>query len=291
MAPGKAIFSLAGRVFGITGGASGIGLATASLLAQNGSKAIWIADRQTNLFDSVYTQLKAISPSVDIHLDNVDVSKSAEVDSWIDKIVTTSGALHGAANVAGVPEFAVMSDIDTPMLVEQTDEEWRRIHSVNLDGMMFCTRAQFRVMHKMPKGSNPSIVNVSSLAAVLHGGQCYAYSTSKAATEHFTRSAAKDGFRHGIRVNGVLPGKLPCFISLFVKILIQSFWLVGNTRTPMREEFFKGASDEAVKDILKKMDLMGVVEPVDVGRAIVWLLSEDSLNVNGVSLTVGEGAP
>jgi chanoclavine-I dehydrogenase len=65
---------------------------------------------------------------------------------------------------------------------------------------MYCTRAQFRAMYKMPQGSNPSIVNVRSMAAVLHYGRSYAYATSKATAEHFTCSAAKDGHRCGIDV-------------------------------------------------------------------------------------------
>ncbi|PSN60464.1 NAD(P)-binding protein [Corynespora cassiicola Philippines] len=262
--------SLKGRIFSITGGASGMGLATARLLAHHGAGAIWIADRQTKLFDSVNKELSTTNPSTKVYLENVDVSKSAEVNSWIDRIVKNSGVLHGSANIAGLPERILEPDVGKPSLLIQTDEDWHRIHSVNLHGVMYCTRAQFHVMHKMPKDSNPAIVNVSSMAALLHQGGGYAYCTSKAATEHFTRNAAKDAFRFGIRVNGILS---------------------GNTLTPMTKEFFGGDSAKEIQAKIENTGLRSVIQAGDVARAIVWLLSENSLNVNGVSLPVGEGAP
>ena len=160
---------LAGRVFSVTGGASGMGFATASLLAEHGAKAIWIADRQTGLFDEVRAKLSAINPSVEVYLENVDVSNSSEVDQWVDRIIAKHGVLHGAANIAGVYQSAIPKDTSKPALIQETDEAWRRIHSVNHDGVIYCTRAQFRVMYQKPE-TKPSIVNVSSMGAVLHLG-------------------------------------------------------------------------------------------------------------------------
>ncbi|KAH7564382.1 hypothetical protein BM1_01429 [Bipolaris maydis] len=268
MALAKAGINLAGRVFSVTGGASGMGFATAALLAQHSAKAIWIADRQTKLFDTVRTKLSAINPSVAVHLDDVDVSNSSQVDKWVDSIIAQDGVLHGAANIAGLPQFALRGESSMPWLLQETDEKWRQVHSVNSDGIMYCTRAQFRVMYKNPE-SNPSIVNLTSMAALLHVGGAYAYSTSKAAAEHFTRSSAADGKRFGIRVNGVLPGPV---------------------KTPMMKQFF-GASIEDAQKALDQEGLPGAVEPEDVAQSIVWLLSENASQVNGVSLPVAMSPP
>jgi chanoclavine-I dehydrogenase len=125
MATPHADIYVAGRIFSIIGDASGMGFATAALLTEHGAKAIWIADLQIQLFDSVRTKLSAINPAVEIHLDKVDVSKSDEVDAWVDKIVEESGALHGAANIAGLPEPVEEVKPDVPRLIEQTSENWR----------------------------------------------------------------------------------------------------------------------------------------------------------------------
>ncbi|KAG4254681.1 hypothetical protein BFJ72_g14784 [Fusarium proliferatum] len=261
--------NLTGRVFSVTGGASGMGLATATLLARHGAAAVWIADPQTARFDSAREQIKAANSSTEIHLEAVDVSDSKQVDSWIERIIGKSGGLHGSANVAGLPQKVKLPD-GKPNLLQETDDLWRKIMSVNLDGVMYCTRAQVRAMMGMEKGSNPSIVNVSSMGAINHAGALNAYATSKAGCEHYTRNAAKDVFPYGIRINGVLP---------------------GNTTTPMTDQFFEGMPKEMREQVMEKGGLAASIQPEDVARAIVWLLSENSLTVNGISLPVGEGAP
>ncbi|USP79751.1 hypothetical protein yc1106_07025 [Curvularia clavata] len=137
-----------GRVFSVTGGASGMGFTTASLLGEH-----------------VHAKRSTINPSVEVQLDNVDVR---------------------------VAKSALRGDRLEPALLHETNAKWRQIYSVNLDGVMYCTRAQFRVMYQKPE-SNPSIVNVSSMAALIHGGHAYSYGTSKAGAGHFMRNAAADG--------------------------------------------------------------------------------------------------
>ncbi|KAF5682672.1 oxidoreductase [Fusarium circinatum] len=236
--------NVTGRVFSVTGGASGMGLATATFLARHGAAAVWIADPQTARFDHARKEITAANSSTDVHLEAVDVSDSKQPMSL------------------KIP--------NGPNLLGETDDVWRRIMSVNLDGVMYCTRAQVRAMLGMEKGSNPAIVNVSSMGAITHGGALYAYATSKAGCEHFTRNVAKDVFPYGIRINGVLP---------------------GNTTTPMSDQFFEGLPQEMRDQAMAKIGLSSNIQPEDIARAVVWLLSENSLTVNGVSLPVGEGAP
>lgn len=142
---------LEGKVFAITGGASGIGLATAKGLAQKGA-IVCIADVDQAALDSASNffthQKRSFKTSV------LDVSKRSDVESWIGSIVSDFGRLDGAANVAGIIGKGhgrdAVSDLD--------DGEWEQIIAVNLTGMMYCLRAE---LNEVVDGG--SIVNVASI--------------------------------------------------------------------------------------------------------------------------------
>ncbi|KAI0863770.1 hypothetical protein F4860DRAFT_511663 [Xylaria cubensis] len=261
--------SLNPRVFSVTGGASGIGAAVVHLLAERGAAAIWIADWNTDNFARIKDEVAAINSHTRLFTTKVDVSDSTQVNAWIEKIVAESGALHGSANVAGLSQPAFSTE--RPAILAETDKDWDRILGVNIHGIMYCTRAQVRAMLKLPVGSNPAIVNVSSLGSLLRGPTAFAYGTSKAACAYFTSCVAKDVCSFGIRANVVSP---------------------GNTYTPMTKEFFGNLSKEETEQRLQQIGVNStMLSPSDIAQVIVWLLSESSLHVNGVNLPVGEGAP
>lgn len=195
---------IAGRVFSVTGGASGMGAATVQLLAAQGASTIWIADWNTEKFDKVIADVAAINPLTKVHTNKVDVSDAKQVNDWVSTIIADSRILHGAANVAGLSQPAFTKK--RPALLAQDDESWDIILGVNLHGIMYCTRAQVRAMIEIPAGNNPAIVNVSSLASLLRGPTAFAYGVSKAACAHFTACVAKDLYSFGIRANTVSPG-------------------------------------------------------------------------------------
>lgn len=146
--------SLQGKVFAITGGASGIGLATAKMLSRRGA-TVCMADIDPTAMDDANAYFSALS--VPFLVTKVDVSKRPEVDSWIEHVVQQFGRLDGAANVAGVigkcHGITPISDFD--------DNEWDKIMAVNLTGAMYCLRAQLRNI-----SDGGSIVNVSSIHGV-----------------------------------------------------------------------------------------------------------------------------
>jgi NAD(P)-dependent dehydrogenase (short-subunit alcohol dehydrogenase family) len=157
---------LEGKVFAITGGASGIGLATAKILSKRGA-TICIADvdeislqQAGEYFSSASTSPPpppSSTASASFMLTRMDVSKRAEVDGWMDSIVQTYGRLDGAANVAGI--IGKAHGIAT--VAELDDGEWDRIIAVNLTGTMYCLRAELR---RIVDGG--SIVNVSSIHGI-----------------------------------------------------------------------------------------------------------------------------
>jgi len=196
--------NLASKVFTVTGGASGMGFAIAKLLAQRSAAAVCIGDFNDRDFATVTKEISDCNPKTQVMTTKIDVSSSESVRSWIESVITKFGRLDGSANVAGVPQ--VVGARQMPTILEETDETWKRTMSVNIDGVMYCTREEVRAMVALPLEKR-CIVNVASLASLLHSPDAYAYGASKRACASFSSSVAKDVFQFGIRVNTVSPGK------------------------------------------------------------------------------------
>ena len=139
----------------ITGGASGIGLATAKLISGRGA-IVCIADLDPKALAGVEYHFTALK--VPFMITKVDVSSRAEVDSWIDAIVEKYGHLDGAANCAGI----IGKHHGLRKIEELEDDEWHKIMAVNLTGMMYSLRAELRKM-----ADHGSIVNISSVQGVM----------------------------------------------------------------------------------------------------------------------------
>ncbi|KAI1801856.1 oxidoreductase [Daldinia bambusicola] len=259
--------SVCSKIFAVTGGASGIGAATCQLLAQRGASVICIGDVSRNGLDSITQHIQEVNPSTKVQCTVLDVTSSAEVEDWVATIIATYGNLHGAANIAGIAQREEARQ--SPAIAEETNEDWARIMRVNLDGVFHCTRAEVRAMKDLPV-CDRSIVNVASIAAFYHIPDVFAYGTSKGASVYFTNCVAADTFSLGIRVNSVSP---------------------GITNTPLLPQFQPTSS--SVDDIKVSYQEKGfaVIEPDDVARTIVWLLSEDSRPVYGANINVGACMP
>ncbi|KAL6240264.1 hypothetical protein RBB50_012830 [Rhinocladiella similis] len=254
--------SVQGRVFAVTGGGSGMGAAICTLLAQRGARAVAASDLSKDGLDTLKASLKKINVETQVDCTVLDVTITSAVEDWIKGIVDKFGDLHGACNAAGFPQR--IGETELPNILGEPTDAWNRVFKVNLDGVFYCTRAQIKAMKSLNK-TDRGIVNISSMASLEHVPDIYAYRTSKAACAHFTQSVAKDCEPFGIRVNCVSP---------------------GSTQTPMLNQFM----DEKI--LQGFMDRGWVLmEPTDVARAVVWLLSEDSRPVFGANLNVGAAIP
>lgn len=255
--------SLADKVFCITGGASGMGLATARILAAKKAKAICIGDFNEANFEAVRKELQEINSSTEIETTKIDVSSSSSVSSWITHIVEKFGGLDGALNAAGIAQ--PVGARKSPAILEESDDMWRRTIGINLEGVFFCCREEIRAMTALPKAPR-SIVNIASIAALIHGPDCYGYGVSKAGVVYFTGGLAKDVAPLGIRVNAISP---------------------GATATPMLVQFFPPEMQGADIDTAG----FGIVQPSDIAQAATWLLGDESSQISGVNIPVGPGAP
>ncbi|PTB69305.1 NAD(P)-binding protein [Trichoderma citrinoviride] len=239
---------LSGKVFAITGGASGIGLATAQVLSRRGA-TVCIADVDHEAMKAAEDYFS--SREVPYMVTKVDVSKRKEVDAWIESIVKEHGRLDGAANVAGViGKFHGVSPVS-----ELDDDEWDRIIGVNLTGTMYCMRAELR--NVVDRGS---IVNVSSIHGLKGFARHGAYDASKHGIVGLTRAAALENGEREIRVNSVAPGAI-------YTPLMQKNW------------DFSGRPKDAAFDDPTAFQRQGTAE--ETANVIAFLLGPESTFVSG----------
>lgn len=151
--------SLRGKVYAVTGGASGIGLATAKIISERGG-TVCIADVNQDALSAAESYFGSKTPSVPYMATQVDVSNKQQVIDWIDGIKNTFHRLDGAANIAGV----IGKDHGMKAVAELDDDEWDTIIGVNLTGMMYCLRAELKNI-----ADGGSIVNMASIHATTGG--------------------------------------------------------------------------------------------------------------------------
>jgi NAD(P)-dependent dehydrogenase (short-subunit alcohol dehydrogenase family) len=154
-----------GKLIVITGGASGIGFATAHLLCSRGAH-VHIADLNPDSLTSAVSAITAssLSPPGSISGTVVNVRSRSSVESWISDIVSKHGKLDGAVNLAGV----IGKQIGVANVEEVEDDDWEFVLGVNLGGVLNCLRAELPVMReKNGEKVGGSIVNASSIAGLI----------------------------------------------------------------------------------------------------------------------------
>jgi len=255
------------RVALVTGAASGIGRATAVLLAREGAK-VAVVDRDADGAEAT-TRIVRAAGGVGAPFP-CDVARSAEVDATVAAIAAAFGPVDVLVNVAGIGDTAGLDGV-----AGVGDERWNAVLAVNLSGPFYLSRAVLPAMAARGKGA---IVNVSSLAGrskSAMGG--YAYSSSKAGLLGLTRHLAFDYGPKGVRVNAICPGG------------VDTPMLRAASVAAARSEEEQAARAARMAAYQFFMPIKRVSQPEEQAAAIAFLASDDASYVNGVSLDVNGG--
>lgn len=250
---------LNGKVAWVTGGASGIGLATALLFAQEGAQVV-VTDIDQKAGSAARGRFAESGLAADFQLQ--DVTDEGAWNDLGDYILRKYGKLDVLVNNAGI---ALMGSVEEANL-----DQWRRTMAVNLDGVFLGTQTAIRLM----RTTGGSIVNVSSVEGIIGEPMVAAYNASKGGVRIFTKSAALHCADKGypIRINSIHPG------------------FVG---TPM----VAGALATLEKDVaaafgasvLSRIPLGRFATPEEIARPILFLASDESTYMLGAELVVDGG--
>lgn len=247
-------FNIKGQTAIVTGASSGLGVAFAEALAENGVNLV-IAARRYEKLAGVARELST-KHGVEVIPIKTDVTQEEHVTKMVRTAIEKLGSLEIIVNNAGIATLSPS--------VEMSLEEWRKVIDVNLTGVFLCARTAAREMIKKQYGK---IVNIASIygavSDVFHAAPYYA---SKGAVINLTRALAIEWAPYKINVNSIAPGFFP---------------------SEMTEGFFK--DEQAMKHILSRTPLGRTGKPLDLKAALIYLVSPASDYVTGQTIFVDGG--
>ena len=242
---------LEGKVAVVTGGNSGIGLASAKRLQEEGAR-VAIAGRSEKTLDEA---VKTIGNGV--LAVQTDVAKLADIDKLYAEVSKKFGKIDVLFVNAGVAKFAPLADTSESLYDEQFD--------INIKGAYFTIQKALPLLN-----DGASIILNTSVAGSTGMAGASAYSATKAALRSLARTAAAELVDRGIRVNTVAPG--PIVTPIF-----------GRTGLP------QGAIDDFAKSVLTKVPMKRFGQPEEVAGVVAFLASQDASYITGVEINVDGG--
>ncbi len=248
---------LSGRVALVTGGSSGIGRATAILLAECRAK-VFISDIKLHEANGEIFSKLGVSQSI------CDIRDDAQVEAWIKSVMAESGGIDILVNNAGI--------VLVKQIAETSETEWDAVLDTNFKSAFLVSR---RVIPVMKSRGGGSIVNIASNAGLLPRAHDPIYSTSKGALLAFTRSTALCHAPDRIRVNAVCPGPV--------------------AETEIIDRGLDAASDRdaAIKQLINAAPMVRaygrMITPQEVAQAVLYLVSDAAMMVTGTSIAIDGG--
>ncbi|MBU8773226.1 SDR family NAD(P)-dependent oxidoreductase [Cytobacillus oceanisediminis] len=246
---------LPGKVILITGASSGIGLATAELVASRGAKVI------INFHSNEKGAMKAVQRIQEQGGDAIaiqaDVMKKEEVYSMVEQALFSFGTINVLVNNAG-------GGIHQSTFMDISEELWEKTFRLNVNSVLLCSQAVLR--HMIPK-KNGKIINVSSAAARIGGaGESIHYASTKGAVNTMTIGMSRELVEYGIIVNGVAPGMV---------------------ETPFHEKF--APNDNRLERMASSVPIKRAATPMEIAEVIAFLSSDASNYILGEIINVSGG--
>lgn len=247
---------LSQKVALITGGASGLGRAMGRLFTKEGAKVV-LTDINEENGQAAVTEIK--NNGGDAHFISHDVTSEEQWESVISQTLETHGRLNIVVNSAGIGALGNAE--------ETSYEDWRKVNSINLDGVFLGTKHGIRAIKN--NQTDGSIINISSIMGLVGDANLAGYNASKGGVKLLTKSAALHCAQAGykVRVNSIHPGYI---------------------KTPMVEGAIEsGHSDEEKLKSLHPVGHLG--EPDDIAYGALYLASEEAKFVTGSELVIDGG--
>lgn len=245
---------LNGKAAIVTGGSSGIGRATALLLARHGA-AVMVSDIAEAAGKQTVEIIRRKGGRAEFI--KTDVSVPGDCEALVERTLSEYGRLDIAFNNAGIP--------GTPALTASYGfANWRRVLDVNLTGVFNCMTYELAAM----QSRGGVIVNTASIMGLQGAPGASAYSAAKHGVIGLTRTAALEYGRHGIRVNAVCPGYIA---------------------TPMTTESDRNVSEKVRKAAENSGAIRRLAEPEEVSEMVFWLCSDKASFVTGAHFVVDGG--
>jgi len=240
----------------ITGGASGIGKATAELFAREGAKVV-ICDVNEEAGKALVAQL-----GNDATFYKVNVADRQAVQAWVDDVVARYGRVDVLVNNAGVTRDGLFVKVKDGELVKQMEEAaFDLVVDINLKGVFNCAQAVAPYMIKQGSGV---ILNMASVVGLYGNLGQTNYVATKAGVIGMTKVWARELGRYGVRVNAVAPG-------FILTDMVQKM------------------PEKVLEDMRAKTPLGRLGQPEDIAHVFLWLASDEASFVHGATISVDGG--
>ena len=240
----------------ITGGASGIGKATAELFAREGAKVV-ICDVNEEAGKALVAQL-----GNDATFYKVNVADRQAVQAWVDDVVARYGRVDVLVNNAGVTRDGLFVKVKDGELVKQMEEAaFDLVVDINLKGVFNCAQAVAPYMIKQGSGV---ILNMASVVGLYGNLGQTNYVATKAGVIGMTKVWARELGRYGVRVNAVAPG-------FILTDMVQKM------------------PEKVLEDMRAKTPLGRLGQPEDIAHTFLWLASDEASFVHGATISVDGG--
>lgn len=246
------------KVVIITGAASGLGLAAAKRLAEEGASLV-LVDLKQEALDAALATLPQDTKAICVA---ADVSDLQQTQHYVQKTMDTYGRIDGFFNNAGIEGKQNLTE-------NFGEQEFDRVISVNLNGVFYGMAEVLKVMRAQGSGA---IVNCSSVGGIRGVGNQSGYSASKHGVIGLTRNSAVEYGQYGIQINAIAPG---AFMTPMVE---------GSMRQMGGDNW-----EEVARDFAKPNPMKRFGKPEEIGALVAFLLSGEAGYINGAVITIDGG--